>query len=242
MTLIRKIALFCAVITLFNCSGLLKKDKTPKETLVEITTDFGNMLIELSDKTPKHKTNFIKLAKEGYYDSLLFHRVMQNFMVQGGDPKSKTAAAGVQLGNGGPGYTVPMELDSSLYHKKGALSAARLPDNMNPTKASSGSQFYIVQGRKFDVKQLKNMERGKQRSNPNFSYSQEQLTDYSTLGGYPPLDGEYTVFGQVIKGLEVIDAIAKVRVDRANRPLSNVRMTMKVIEVSPKEKLKLLDQ
>ena len=245
MTLIRKIAVFCAVITMFSCSGLRKNDKNPKETLVEISTNYGKMLIELSDKTPKHKTNFIKLAKESFYDSTLFHRVMKGFMIQGGDPESKGAPLSKVLGNGGPGYTVPAEFDSTLYHRKGALAAARTPDNVNPKKASSGSQFYIVQGRTWDVKQLKNIERGKQRSNPNFKYSQEQLTVYSSIGGFAPLDGEYTVFGQVIRGIEVVDKIANVVTRnrrKEDRPTSDVIMSMKVIEVSAKQKMKLLEK
>ena len=242
MTFIRNVVLFCAVITWIQCSGLRKNDKKITETLIEVTTEYGNMLIELSDKTPRHKANFIKLVKEGFYDSLLFHRVMKGFMIQGGDPDSKSAKLGVELGNGSPGYTISAEFDSTLFHKKGALAAARQPDQVNPKKASNGSQFYIAQGRVYTLEQLNSMEKSAQRRNPGFSFSMAQKAIYSTLGGIPHLDGNYTVYGQVIKGIDVIDKIAAVKVNpRINhRPIENVRMFMKVIEVTAKEKEELL--
>lgn len=242
MTLIRNFALFCLVTTLIGCSGLRKSDKNDKETLVQISTSYGDMLIELSDKTPMHKANFIKLAKEGFYDSTLFHRVMEGFMIQGGDPDSKQAPIGTVLGNGGPSYTVSAEFDTSLFHIKGALAAARQPDNVNPQKASSGSQFYLVQGKKYSVKELKNMERALKRRMPEYALTQEQVEAYTTVGGIPFLDKNYTVFGQVIKGINVIDSIASVPVNRKNnhRPLANVPMTMKVLWVSKKQKERLL--
>lgn len=242
MTLIRNFALFCLVTTLIGCSGLRKSDKNDKETLVQISTSYGDMLIELSDKTPMHKANFIKLAKEGFYDSTLFHRVMEGFMIQGGDPDSKQAPIGTALGNGGPSYTVSAEFDTSLFHIKGALAAARQPDNVNPQKASSGSQFYLVQGKKYSVKELKNMERALKRRMPEYALTQEQVEAYTTVGGIPFLDKNYTVFGQVIKGINVIDSIASVPVNRKNnhRPIANVPMTMKVLWVSKKQKERLL--
>ena len=243
MTFIRKILLFCFLSTMFACTGLRNKDVKVKETIVQISTNYGEMYMELSDKTPLHKANFIKLVKENYYDSLLFHRVINRFMIQGGDPDSKNAPLAKRLGNGGPGYTIPAEFDTTLYHRKGAVAAARMPDNGNPKKASSGSQFYIVQGRPMDMKQLKNIESSKKRGNPNFSYSQEQLEVYSTIGGYPPLDGDYTVFGQIIKGMDVIDKIAVVETRnkrKEDRPTSDVMMTMKLVLVSAEEKQKLV--
>lgn len=252
MTFIRNVALFCAVITWIQCSGLRKNNKNNKETLVEVSTEYGNMLIELSDKTPKHKANFIKLVKEGYYDSLLFHRVIKNFMIQGGDPDSKNAKKNAMLGNGGPGYTIPAEFDTSLFHRKGALAAARMGDNVNPRKESSGSQFYLAQGKLYSVEQLKQIEKQKQNTEPGwnmdslpgFKFTNEQIEAYTTEGGIPFLDGGYTVFGQVIKGIEVIDKIAAVKVNRqtGNRPIEDLRMFMKLLEVTPKEKEKLLNK
>ncbi|MBU0487035.1 MAG: peptidylprolyl isomerase [Bacteroidetes bacterium] len=189
-------------------------------TKVLISTTFGDITIVLYDETPKHKENFIKLVKEGYFDSLLFHRVISEFMIQGGDPDSKNAAPGVMLGNGGPSYTVPVEVKAGLIHKKGALAGARKPDNLN----SSGSQFYIVQGRKFTIEELDLY--AKQMGKP---FTPQQIEAYTTIGGAPHLDGGYTVFGDVIAGLDVLDKIAAVQVDKNKRPLKDVVMTMKII-------------
>lgn len=241
MRLIRIITLFCIVTTLFACSGLRKNDKNIKESIVKVSTSLGDMYIELSDKTPKHKANFIKLAKEGFYDSLLFHRVMNGFMIQGGDPDSKNAPAGSPLGNNGPGYTIPAKFDTSLYHKKGALAAARQPDNANPKKASSGSQFYIAQGKVYGLKELMNLEKGMQRKYPNFKFTKTQIKDYTTIGGTPFLDQNYTVYGEVIKGMETIDKIAKIAVDQRKRPKEDMRMKMEVLQLSVSEKAKLLE-
>lgn len=199
--------------------------KAPEACLVEIETAFGFMVVRLSDATPKHQENFLKLAENGYYDSLLFHRVIDGFMVQGGDPDSKKAEPGQALGSGGPGYTVPAEFVDSLVHVKGALAAARLGDNANPQKASSGSQFYIVQGRSVSESALNQTEAQK-----GIRYSNEQRKKYLQLGGTPFLDREYTVFGQVIEGLDVIDKIAKVAKDRRDRPNDNVYMKIRVIK------------
>ncbi len=250
MTFIRNVALFCAVITLIQCSGLRKNDKKNREPIVKITTSMGDMYIELSDSAPKHKANFIKLVKEGFYDSLLFHRVINGFMIQGGDPDSKNADPNKMLGNGGPGYTIPAEFNTSLFHRKGALAAARLGDAQNPKKASSGSQFYLAQGKVYTVAQLKQIERSKQSTQPGwnmdslpgFKFTEQQIATYTTIGGIPFLDAAYTVFGQVIKGLEVIDNIAAVKVNRAlgNRPVEDAMMEMEVLYLSVKEKEKLL--
>lgn len=194
--------------------------------IVLLETDYGNITIALSDSTPQHRDNFIKLVKQSYYDSLLFHRVIKDFMIQGGDPDSKRAVAGQMLGNGGPGYTVPAEFNDSLFHKKGALAAARMGDNVNPQKASSGSQFYIVQGKKFtdeELNRLEQMRLGGKKIPP------ARREVYKTLGGTPHLDGGYTVFGEVISGLEVIDKITALQCDPYNRPVTDVRMRIKII-------------
>ncbi|MDQ3015456.1 MAG: peptidylprolyl isomerase [Bacteroidota bacterium] len=199
-------------------------EPSPK-CLIEITTDFGVMVAELYDATPQHRDNFMKLAEEGYLNELLFHRVIDGFMIQGGDPNSKNAAAGIALGSGGPGYQVPAEFVDSLVHVKGAIAAARTGDNMNPEKKSSGSQFYIVQGSPVDEGMLKGIEKRK-----GVTYSPEQRKEYLEHGGTPFLDHDYTVFGRVIKGLEVIDAIAKVKKDARDRPIDNIKMSVKVIK------------
>ena len=197
----------------------------PDACLVIVETSFGNMVIELFDETPLHRDNFIKLAESGFYDGLLFHRVMDGFMIQGGDPQSKDAKPGQQLGSGGPGYQIPAEINKNLVHLKGALAAARQPDNVNPQKKSSGSQFYIVDGKPIPASQLKDFELSK-----GIIYSAEQKSILIERGGYPPLDMEYTVFGQVIEGLEVIDAIAASQRDRFNRPNEDVVMKVRVIK------------
>ncbi|TNE80888.1 MAG: peptidylprolyl isomerase [Bacteroidetes bacterium] len=192
--------------------------------MVLIKTSMGDMKVKLYNETPQHRDNFIKLAKSGFYKDLLFHRVIKNFMIQGGDPNSRGAAPGVQLGSGGPGYTVPAEFNQNLYHKKGALSAARMGDQVNPTRASSGSQFYIVQGSVAQREQLVNY--GNSRGVP---FTEEQLQTYTTVGGTPQLDLQYTVFGEVIEGLDVIDKIAAVQTQR-DRPLTDVKMDIVVLE------------
>lgn len=197
----------------------------PLTCLVEIETEFGTMLAELSNATPLHRDNFIKLADEGYFDGTLFHRVIADFMIQGGDPNSKDAPAGQPLGMGGPGYTVPAEMRDSLVHVKGALSAARMGDAGNPLKASSGSQFYIVQGKVLDANMLSRIEMSK-----GIHYTPEQKELYMSVGGTPFLDREYTVFGRVIQGLDVIDKIAAVSKDPRDRPLKDVKMKIRVIK------------
>jgi cyclophilin family peptidyl-prolyl cis-trans isomerase len=252
MTIVRYIALFCALSTLVACSGLRKNSKKNIDPIVKITTSMGDMYVELSNKTPKHKANFIKLVKEGFYDSLLFHRVINSFMIQGGDPDSKNAKSSSGLGNGGPGYTIPAEFDSTLFHRKGALATARLGDGQNPKMESSGSQFYLAQGRVYTLAQLKQIEASKQKYNarsktaaiPGFKFTQEQIDTYTTTGGIPSLDAGYTVFGQVIKGIDVIDEIAKVKVNRqnGNRPVADVMMSMELLYLSTKEKEELLNK
>lgn len=270
-------ALFVTVLLITSCA----QDK--KDFVVTIKTSYGDMVAILYDETPKHKANFIKLAKEHYFDSLLFHRVIQGFMIQGGDPDSKKVKPGQQLGNGGPGYTVDAEFVPAYFHEKGALAAARQSDQVNPMKASSGSQFYIVQGTvmsqaevanlKYDQMQLMTGLR-KMFENPankplldslnqlyyagDMQAYQKRLFDlaprveketglkvvkdlpearikaYTTVGGAPHLDDQYTVFGKVIKGLDVIDKIAAVQLAN-ERPVEDVRMTVTVEEMSKKK-------
>ncbi len=199
--------------------------EAPDGCLVEIETSFGTMLARLSDATPKHRDNFLKLAEQGYYDNLLFHRVIEGFMIQGGDPESKGAAPNTALGRGGPGYTIPAEFVDSLAHIKGALAAARMGDQANPTKASSGSQFYIVQGRPVDENTLNRTEAQK-----NTRYSSEQRNAYTTQGGTPFLDRDYTVFGYLIDGFDVLDRIAATPTQPGDRPREDVWMKVRVIK------------
>jgi len=190
-----------------------------------IHSDYGDMKGILYNQTPKHRDNFVKLAKQGYFDGLLFHRVISGFMIQGGDPNSKNAKPGQQLGNGGPGYTIPAEFNTQFIHKKGALAAARTGDDSNPQKASSGSQFYIVQGKIQNGAQLDALS-----ARSGFKYTDDQKKIYETIGGTPFLDGQYTVFGEITEGLNVIDKIAIVEKDMTDRPVKDVKMTIKIVE------------
>lgn len=260
------------VLLLFTVTCSSNKENADGEVdVVIISTDYGDMKAILYDETPKHKENFIKLVREGFYDSLLFHRVISGFMIQGGDPDSKNAPPNIPLGSGGPGYTIPAEFNPDLFHQKGALAAARLGDQQNPEKESSGSQFYIVQGRVFTQAELDESEVDTQNMYNHFrrllsdptqqdiknefyqltdqkaqvdyifgkkefmeelykvdfdkSFSQKQIDAYTSVGGYYPLDGQYTVFGQVVEGLDVIDKIAAVQKGQGDRPVEDVRMT-----------------
>ena len=197
-------------------------DSSKLERMVLISTDFGDMKVKLYNATPKHRDNFIKLAGEGFYDSLLFHRVIQTFMIQGGDPQSKNAPPEMHLGSGDIGYTIPAEFVDSIHHKKGALCAAR---TNNPEKASSSCQFYIVQGQVFKNEQLDAME-----NQLGHKFTAAERRDYSTIGGTPQLDRSYTVYGEVVEGLDVIDKIAAVKTAPGDRPIQDVRMKMKVIK------------
>ncbi|RYY87912.1 MAG: peptidylprolyl isomerase [Chitinophagaceae bacterium] len=190
---------------------------------IELVTSEGTIRLRLSDSTPLHRDNFLRLVKSGYLDSILFHRVIRGFMIQGGDPDSRRAVAGARLGEGGPGYGVPAEMRATLFHRKGALAAAREGDANNPLRYSSGSQFYIVQGRTFTDPQLDSIEvtRLQGRKLPP-----DRREVYKTIGGTPQLDGNYTVFGEVIAGLEVIDRIAEgsTTTEPPNRPVKDVRI------------------
>lgn len=269
-----------SIITVLASCIIVASCAQKRATVATIKTNYGDMIAVLYDETPKHKENFIKLANEHFYDSTLFHRVIKGFMIQGGDPDSKKAAPGVTLGRGGPGYTIDAEFVPKYFHEKGALSAARLADVQNPKKASSGSQFYIVQGRVLDTEEMTldqvkyDQALRKFFDNPankgafdslgaayqsgneeefrklfialkprvvketgmdvTQSVPDDKLKAYSTVGGAPMLDGGYTVFGKVIKGLEVIDKIADLQTN-AERPVEDVRMTVSVEELSSKE-------
>lgn len=199
-----------------------KKETMQKDYLVEITTDFGKMKLKLSNETPQHRDNFVKLASEGFYDSLLFHRIIKGFMIQGGDPQSKNAPSGQALGMGDVGYKVPAEFSPNLYHKKGALCAAR---DGNPQKASSGCQFYIVQGKLWNDNELTSIE-----NRTGKKMTDQQKEDYKKLGGYPPLDNDYTVFGEMVEGFDVLDKIAATPTQPGDRPTTDVKMIIKVVE------------
>ena len=190
---------------------------------VRIETSLGTMVVELFDETPEHRDNFLKLVKEGFYQDLLWHRVISGFMAQGGDPQSRGAEAGMRLGSGGPGYTIPAEIDPQFIHVKGALAAARQGDQVNPARRSSGSQFYIVQGRDVSAQMLQGVVNSRRKSSSEpFSYTPDQIAAYQELGGTPHLDMQYTVFGRVIEGLDVLDAICAAQVAQSSRPLDQI--------------------
>jgi peptidyl-prolyl cis-trans isomerase B (cyclophilin B) len=221
------LALFFFVACNPRLANGLRKHDLRKD--VEMTTTRGTIVLRLSDSTPLHRDSFLLLVKKGYYDSILFHRVIQHFMIQAGDPGSRHAGPDVPLGDGGPTYTIPAEFRSTLFHKRGALAAAREGDDVNPQMASSGSQFYIVQGKVFTAAGLDSVEtfRLKGRKIPA---GQREI--YQTIGGAPHLDQHYTVFGEAIRGIEVVDSIAAVRTGGRpyDRPLQDVRiLKMKLI-------------
>ncbi|MEE9438018.1 MAG: peptidylprolyl isomerase [Saprospiraceae bacterium] len=190
-----------------------------KKSYVTIETEFGNLKVELYESTPKHKDNMMKLAKEGYYKDLLFHRVIKGFMVQGGDPKSKDASPEARLGGGGPGYRIDAEIGAP--HFKGTIAAARTGGAGNPEKMSSGSQFYLVHGKLQTDAQLDSFEKSK-----GFKYNAEQREKYKTIGGTPALDMEYTVYGEVVEGFDLIDKLANVPTQPGDRPVKDVKMNI----------------
>lgn len=194
-------------------------NNTDKMTQVLLKTTFGDITIALYDDTPKHKANFEKLVNEKFYDGLLFHRIIQGFMIQGGDPDSKNAKPGQQLGAGDIGYKIPAEIVNGRFHKRGAVAAAREGDQVNPQKASSGCQFYIVDGTVYDNDKMSMIT---QRTGKTFS--PEQVEAYTTVGGAPWLDGDYTVFGEVVSGMEVVDKIAAQKKNGADRPLEDIKI------------------
>ena len=206
--------------------------QSKKDYLVTITTPWGDMHALLYDETPQHKANFLKLVDNKFYDGLLFHRIINLFMIQGGDPTSRTVTAGVLLGNGENGYTIPAEITPELFHKKGTLAAAR--DN-NPEKASSGCQFYVVQGKIWNDITLKQQ----MARTPLRTFTDEQKQVYKTIGGTPHLDGNYSVFGQVIDNLWIIDSVAIQQRDRNNRPLKDIAMKITCKKMRKKKISKL---
>ncbi len=208
--------LLLIVFVSFGSSTYSQDKKDDKRVKIIIHTDYGDMTAVLYNETPQHRDNFVKLINEGWYNNSPFHRIMKQFMIQGGQNAD---------GRLDPGYTVPAEFIPGKFHKKGALGAARMPDKVNPQKASSGSQFYIVQG-----KVLSEQELNMYASNYNLNFTSEELDVYTTVGGTPHLDGEYTVFGEVIEGFEVIDAIASVNTDKAGKPLQPITMTIEIVE------------
>lgn len=242
---------------------------------VKIQTTLGDIIVRLYDETPLHRDNFAKLVKEGFYDGTLFHRVIRDFMIQGGDPESKGAPSGKQLGTGGPGYTIEAEIKEGIFHRRGALAAARQGDEINPERRSSGSQFYIVWGQIYKEGQMrqlaKQMEMQKMQDTFNRLASQhrdeimrmrrerdraglQELQDhlaaeaealvkaqgpgladkqkeiYTTIGGTPHLDGQYTVFGEVESGLDIVDMIQQTATSRGDRPVDDIEMVMKIVE------------
>jgi cyclophilin family peptidyl-prolyl cis-trans isomerase len=263
-------------------SIILMASKCSKEDSVyRINTKFGDMYVKLYNSTPVHKANFEKLVEEKFYDSLMFHRIIRDFMIQGGDPDSKNAPMGTILGNGGPGYTLDAEIIDTLFHKRGALAAARLGDKQNPERKSSGSQFYIVHGKKFSKKELKQLamngtrykqqqsqqafmsdssnlwipngykrcvEAGKKDSVLYFqkmwqscldsvkntteavSFTEAQVEAYTTEGGSPHLDGDYTVFGELISGFDILDSIANASTDRRSRPMEDIIFSIEKVK------------
>ena len=195
-------------------------NNNPKNmTQVQLKTSLGDIVIALYDDTPAHKANFEKLVRTNFYDGVLFHRIIKGFMIQGGDPDSKTAKPGQRLGSGDVGYTIPAEFVPAHFHKRGAVCAARMGDNVNPQKASSGCQFYIVDGTVYDNDKLNMIA---QRTGKTFT--PEQIQAYTTVGGAPFLDGDYTVFGEVISGMDVVDKIASQQKDGADRPLEDIKI------------------
>jgi len=209
---------------MLNFAVMSQQKSNEKVIKFVIHTDYGDMKGYLYNETPQHRDNFAKLAKEGYYDDLLFHRVISDFMIQGGDPNSKDAQPGVPLGSGGPGYKVPAEFNKNLIHKKGALAAARQADQVNPEKASSGSQFYIVQGKKYSGAHLDAM-----AAQMGLSWTDDQKKTYETVGGTPFLDMNYTVFGEITDGLDIIDKIAAVQKGEGDRPVKDIKIKIKLI-------------
>jgi cyclophilin family peptidyl-prolyl cis-trans isomerase len=224
--MMRNIFYLAILFSIVSCSVSKKTSvKEAKQKKVMITTDYGTIILELYNKTSLHRDNFIKLVKQHFYDSLLFHRVIKGFMIQGGDPESKHAKEGQLLGEGSLKYTIPAELDTSLFHKKGALAAAREADADNPQKRSSSTQFYIVDGRTYSDAQMDKME-----EKVHIKIPENHRIIYSTIGGDPFLDMNYTVFGEVISGLDVIDKIANTPTDENNRPLKNIRMKITFVK------------
>ncbi|HEY4325686.1 MAG TPA: peptidylprolyl isomerase [Mucilaginibacter sp.] len=220
---------FTSILLLFILTTAFAKP--PKNQYVRIKTSCGESIIRLYNETPKHRDNFIKLAKAGFYNGTLFHRVIQNFMIQGGDPDSKKAKPGDELGNGDVGYTVPAEFRDSIFHKRGVLAAAR---DDNPAKASSGCQFYIVEGKRYTDGKMDTLEQTRLKG---YKIPVWQREYYKTTGGTPQLDHGYTAYGEVVAGLDMVDRIAAVKKDDRDRPLEDVPMTVELLSKKECEQL-----
>ena len=225
----RNIIFGFTALLFFSCSVFKSKNSVPNETRVEMITSEGTLILKLYNETPLHRDNFKKLVDNKFYDGIKFHRVINGFMAQAGDPNSKKDDFKGQLGQNSEGETIPAEINPNLFHKKGALSAARMGDNVNPEKKSSGSQFYIVQGRKLSLKQLTQMEHSinqkvkyYQPTENNFQFSDTAKKIYQEIGGTPFLDNGYTVFGEVTQGLQIIDKICSAKTDRGDQPISAI--------------------
>ncbi len=273
----KKWGIFAFLIIMLTVTSCGNSEAKNDKNLVLIETPHGNIKIRLYDKTPEHKKNFEKLVSDGFYEELLFHRVIPDFMIQGGDPDSKDALPGDRLGGGSLDYTLPAEIVPEYYHKKGAVAAARRGGTANPEKRSSASQFYIVEGKVLSEGALDTMEMMKNQQiknelvrrhmiaaeeeiqgfresnnreafnqkmievqeqvdslitaqNLTFKFSPEQRKTYTTTGGYPSLDGDYSVFGEVVEGMDVVEKIASVETDSNDRPLEDIEMSMEMLK------------
>src|SRR5690242_8577310 len=222
-----KYLIYLIILLFFTSCSVFKPSQSGHSStnFVKIETDSGTIVVRLSDKTPLTTANFLKLVKQHFYDGLLFHRVIPGFMIQGGDPDSKNAPAGKVLGEGGLGYTVPAEFDTTLFHQKGAIAMARENDDVNPKKASSSTQFYLVEGRTFTDVEMNQIE---DKFKIKIPESHREI--YRTVGGAPFLDMNYTVFGQTVKGLDVIDKIAHVERDKNDRPVHDIHMKISIMK------------
>jgi peptidyl-prolyl cis-trans isomerase B (cyclophilin B) len=212
----KQIALFITILLITS----VMNDTQAQSTKVKMKTTLGDITLMLYDDTPIHKDNFIDLVNKKFYEGVLFHRVIPQFMVQAGDPASKTAKPGDRLGASDPKATIPAEFKQNHWHKKGALAAARMGDQVNPTRASSQYQFYIVTGRPWSVAELSRMEQD--GTHPKFTEEQKKV--YTSAGGYPPLDYQYTVFGEVTEGMDVVEKISKVQRAQGDRPIEDVKI------------------
>lgn len=221
------------VLSLFCAIAFTAFAKAPKNQYVRIKTAYGDCIIRLYNQTPRHRDNFLKLVKKGFYNGTLFHRVITDFMIQGGDPDSKKAKPGALLGDGDVGYTIPAEFNDSLFHKKGVLAAAR---DDNPAKASSGCQFYIVEGHRYTNEDMDALEQDRLKG---YKIPEWQREWYRSVGGTPQLDHNYTVYGEVVAGLDMVDRIATVKRDANDRPLQDVPIT---VELLSKKQCKQLDE
>ncbi|OWK68675.1 peptidylprolyl isomerase [Pedobacter sp. AJM] len=217
----KKLLLIICVFSMFSAFAA-----KPKNQYIRIKTEFGECIVKLYNETPLHRDNLLKLVKKGYYNGTLFHRVIKGFMIQGGDPDSRNAKPDSLLGEGGPKYTIPAEFRDSLFHKKGVLAAAREGDIVNPSKASSGSQFYLVQGKVFTDEQLNALEEKRLK----FKIPEWQRQVYKTVGGVPHLDRNYTVYGEIVMGLELVDKIAAMETDKNDRPKQDIKMEITVLK------------